>query len=185
MRPPESFIGQPIRDLQTMLRVIAIHRNLPVPLVPDGIYGASTMQAVSDFQKTAGLPPTGAADQVTWDAILNAYLPAKVSLAPAQPLYLLSNANVTRKSGDEHPNIYIVQAVLQVLSMEFKSILKPSFNGILDRQTGESILSFQVLSGLPATGVLDKITWKNLALQYPLAASLSQNGRMENPPQQT
>ena len=36
-----------------------------------------------------------------------------------------------------------------------------------------SIEAFQSLSGLPQTGELDKITWKQLALHYPLAANKS------------
>ena len=43
---------------------------------------------------------------------------------------------------------------------------------ILDELTAESLRNFQTLSGLPVTGELDKITWKYLALQYPLAATL-------------
>ena len=40
MRPPESFIGQPIRSLQTMLRVIAEDQPGHVRIIPDGIYGS-------------------------------------------------------------------------------------------------------------------------------------------------
>ena len=46
MRPPESFIGQPIRSLQTMLRVL--HEDDPSHpvVIPDGIYGSQTMGAL-------------------------------------------------------------------------------------------------------------------------------------------
>ena len=47
MRPPESFIEQPVRSLQTMLRVIAEDDDRFPTVVPDGIYGPTTMQAVS------------------------------------------------------------------------------------------------------------------------------------------
>ena len=171
MKPAESFIAQPIRDLQTMLRVIAKRDQLPVPLIPDGIYGASTMQAVSDFQKRMGLPPTGTADQITWEAILKEYLPARVSLRPAEPVNILLNAETVIRSGDEDPNVYLVQAILEVLYRRYRSVKSPGFSGILDEKTEASIRSFQTLSRLAVTGKLDKLTWKNLALQYPLAAS--------------
>ena len=46
MRPNESFVEQPVRSLQSMLRVIAEDDpRLPV-LIPDGIYGPETMAAV-------------------------------------------------------------------------------------------------------------------------------------------
>ena len=171
MRPQESFLAQPIRDLQTMLRVIAKHRGEPLPLIPDGIYGAATMKQVSEFQKRRGLPPTGAADQTTWEAILEEFIPAKVSLRPAEPLHILMNAGMVVKSGDRDPNVFLVQAILEVLYRRYTSIKSPGFSGVLDKKTEESIRSFQVLSGLAVTGRLDKLTWKNLVLQYPLAAS--------------
>ena len=46
MRPAESFVAQPVRSLQTMLRVIAeADRTLPT-VIPDGIYGQETITAV-------------------------------------------------------------------------------------------------------------------------------------------
>ena len=43
MRPNESFVGQPVRSLQTMLRVIAeLDENQP-SVVPDSIYGPNTV----------------------------------------------------------------------------------------------------------------------------------------------
>ena len=58
MRPPESFVGQPIRSLQTMLRVIAEDDPSHMRVIPDGIYGPETMAAVSTFQRKHGLPVT-------------------------------------------------------------------------------------------------------------------------------
>ena len=52
MRPGESFVGQPIRSLQSMLRVIAEEDPSHMRLIPDGIYGPETVRAVSLFQRT-------------------------------------------------------------------------------------------------------------------------------------
>jgi len=43
--------------------------------------------------------------------------------------------------------------------------------GILDIPTSDSLASFQQMSLIPATGELDKHTWKHLALHYPLATN--------------
>ena len=59
MRPLSSFVGQPIRSLQTMLRVIAEDDPTHLRIVPDGIYGPETTAAVSTFQRKHGLPVTG------------------------------------------------------------------------------------------------------------------------------
>ena len=63
--------------------------------------------------------------------------------------------------------------MLMVLSDVYKSVAEPTHSGILDEPTSDSLSTFQILSGLPMTGTLDKHTWKHLALQYPLAANLN------------
>ena len=85
MRPPESFIRQPIRSLQTMLRVIAQSDERQPNVIPDGIYGNQTMKAVTAFQRNNSLPATGITDQATWEAIVAVYEPALVEAAPAGP----------------------------------------------------------------------------------------------------
>ena len=99
MRPPESFVGQPIRSLQTMLRVIAESDNTLPSVVPDGIYGKQTMNAVSAFQKKYGIPVTGIADQNTWDSIVAIYEPALILVDEAQPLYLIFDPLEVIKDG--------------------------------------------------------------------------------------
>lgn len=172
MRPPESFIGQPIRSLQTMLRVIAENDPSHVRIIPDGIYGPETVRAVSTFQRKHGLPVTGVTNQPTWEAIVAVYEPALVEQDSAQSLDIILNPGQILRKGEKNPHLYLVQAMLLVLSDVYKSIGTPSQTGILDEPTADSIASFQFLSGLPMTGNLDKHTWKHLVLQYPLAANL-------------
>ena len=173
MRPAESFVAQPIRSLQTMLRVIAENDALQPSVIPDGIYGQNTASAVSAFQRRAGLPVTGVADQRTWDAIVPVYQAALIDVAEAEPLRIVMNPNEVIRRGQQHPNLYLVQAILTVLSGEYASIPLPGFSGILDIPTSDSLASFQQMSLLPATGELDKRTWKHLALHYPMAANLT------------
>lgn len=175
MRPLESFINQPIRSIQTMLRVIATDANRPITIIPDGIYGPQTIAAVSEFQKIYGLPITGIVDQSTWDRINLEYSPALVQIDAAQPLEIILQPGQIIRRGEYNPIIYLVQAMLLLLSKVYSSISEPGMSGIVDIPTSESISSFQVLSNLPDTGELDKITWKNLVLHYPLATNLHQS----------
>lgn len=171
MRPSESFIGQPIRSLQTMLRVIAEDRPGYMRIVPDGIYGPETMSAVTTFQRKHGLPPTGITNQETWDVIVDEYDAALISRDQAFPLSITLNPGQIIRKGERHPNIYLVQGILTVLADVYSSISKPSMTGLLDDATADSIATFQSLNGLPMTGHLDKRTWKHMALHYPLAAN--------------
>ena len=172
MRPPESFIGQPIRSLQTMLRVIAEDDPSYVPTIPDGIYGPETVQAVTVFQRNHGLPVTGITDQQTWDAVVAQYIPARISQDTAWPLEITLNPGQIIRKGERHPHIYLVQAILAVLADTYSSITGPRSTGILDEATADALAVFQSMNGLRATGNLDKQTWKHLALHYPLAANL-------------
>jgi len=172
MRPEESFVGQPIRSLQTMLRVIAENDPSHMSLVPDGIYGPETMRSVQIFQRKHGLAATGVTDQATWEAVIREYEPALIEQREAYPLHLILNAKQVIRRGERHPHLYLVQGMLAVLSEVYASIGKPSMTGILDDATSDALASFQGLSGLPMTGHLDKHTWKHLTLQYPLAANL-------------
>lgn len=172
MRPPESFIGQPIRSLQTMLRVIAEDEPGHVRIVPDGIYGPETNRAVAVFQRKHGLSVTGITDQQTWDTVVAVYEPALVRQDAANPLEIILNPSQVIRKGERHPHLYLVQAMLTALSEIYESVAAPTFSGLLDDATADSLASFQQLSGLPMTGHLDKNTWKHLSLQYPLAANL-------------
>ena len=174
MRPDASFISQPVRSLQTMLRTLAEHDNRYQSVVPDGIYSSQTANAVAKFQQNHGLPITGITDQRTWEEIVTRYEPALIFVDEAQPVEIILNPNEFLRRGDESPYLYVAQALLKVLSSVYGSIGEPSQNGILDDATADSLSSFQALTGLPITGNLDKHTWKHLALHFPLAANLGQ-----------
>lgn len=171
MRPDETFVGQPIRSLQTMLRVIAEHDPTHQTIVPDGIYGPQTSSAVAGFQRLHGLPVTGVADQNTWETIVQIYEPALVNVTEAYPLNIVLNPSQVIRKGERHPHVDLLQAMLTTLSEAYESVGKPSRSGILDGPTMDSLASFQALNNLPMTGQLDKMTWKHLALHYPLAVN--------------
>ena len=172
MRPNESFVGQPVRSLQTMLRVLAEGDDRYTPIIPDGVYSSQTMAAVSNFQQNHGLPVTGITDQITWEAIVAEYEPALTHVDEAQVVEIILNPNEFIRKGQSSPYLYVAQAMLLVLSQVY-GIGRPSQSGILDSATADSLASFQALNDLPMTGELDKVTWKHLALHFPLAANLT------------
>ena len=180
MRPGESFIEQPIRSLQTMLRVISEDDpRLPV-VIPDGIFGPATMNAVSAFQRIHGLPVTGIADQRTWDKIIEFYEPALIRVDKAEPIEILMDAGQVFRRGDSSPYIYLLQSMLTQLSNDHPSIQRPDHSGILDESTAEALLAFQILANLDTTGDLDKITWKHVVRQFTLNAGHHTSERRES-----
>lgn len=177
MRPPESFVNQPVRSLQTMLRVLSEADESLSKVIPDGIYGPQTRNAIFGFQRSRGLPATGVADLQTWDRVVAEYAPALVKISPAEPVQILFEPGEILRRGDNRVEMYLIQAVLLALSQAYASVSRPNMTGILDEATADSIATFQYLAGLAQTGELDKVTWKNMALQYPLATNLRGTNR--------
>ena len=173
MRPEESFIEQPVRSLQTMLRVIAEDDPSLPTVIPDGIYGPSTMIAVTAFQRKAGIPVTGIVDEHTWTQIVAAYEPALITVGKAEPIEILMEPGQVILIGESSPYIYLLQGMLMQLSQDHSEISLPGFNGVLEMDTANALKGFQKLAGLPITGTLDRITWHNIVRQFTLNAALN------------
>lgn len=170
MKPGESFVGQPIRSLQTMLRAICEDGGYIPTVVPDGIYGPATMNAVSAFQRRHGLQVTGVADQATWDKIAQAYEPAIVNIGRTEPIEVLFEPGQVFRRGEASPYLYLAQSMLIYLADDHLAIPVPIHTGVLDAETAAALQAFQILADLPETGELDRATWKHLSKQFTLNA---------------
>jgi len=171
MKPGESFVRQPVRSLQTMLRVISEDDPSLPTVVPDGIYGPSTMQAISTFQRKYGLPVTGIVNQQTWEKTVNIYEPALVRIGKAQPIEIILEPGQVFRRGDSSPYIYLLQAMLTQLSNDYPAIIPPGNSGVIDTDTATALQGFQRLAGLNETGEFDRITWKHLVHHFSLNAN--------------
>ena len=170
MRPGESFIQQPVRSLQTMLRVLSEDDRRQPTVVPDGIYGPATMNAVATFQRINGIIVTGVTDQFTWERIVEAYEAALIRVGKAEPIEITMDPGQVFRFGDSSPYIYLLQGMLTQLSLDHPRIAAPGNSGLIDTPTALALSGFQNLAGLPDTGELDKITWKHLVKQFTLNA---------------
>lgn len=171
MKPTEVFLYQPIRSLQTMLRVLAENNEEYKALIPDGIYGPDTMEAVRVFQRKNNLPVTGVTDQETWDAVAAEYALALVEVVKPQTLSVLLNPCQCICYGERNSAVTLAQVILAVLAENYHCLEAPEVTGVLDLATREALSVFQQISGLPITGNLDRHTWKHLALQFPMASN--------------
>ena len=170
MRPDATFVEQPVRSLQTMLRSLAEDNSRYPTVVPDGIYGPSTMQAVATFQRNNALPVTGVTDQTTWDSIAGEYRDARVRAEKAEPIEILLDPGAVYRLGDSNPYIYLLQSILTQLSIDNVTINTPPHNGTLDQETAQALMAFHKLAQLAETGELDRNTWKYLVRHFTLSA---------------
>ena len=171
MRPDESFVEQPVRSLQTMLRIISEDDPRLPTVIPDGIYGPATMIAVTAFQRREGIPVTGITDENTWTRIVAAYEPALIRVGKAEPIEILLEPGQVIILGESSPYVYLMQGMLAQLSQDHRDISQPGFDGILGPDTADSLRGFQQLAALPVTGTLDRITWQHLVRQFTLNAA--------------
>ena len=172
MRPEESFLGNPVRSLQTMLRTISLYNNSVPLLVPDGIFGSLSANAVRVFLLNNGMNPTGVADKETWDSIYSQYQKANIEQSQASPIVISMDPNEVLSNYTGSPYLYLAQAMLTFLSKLHTNVAKPGFTGTNDAATAESIASFQRLHGLDPTGTINKATWAALTNQFSLNADL-------------
>ena len=155
-----------INELQTYLRYIAKNIDgIPV-IVPDGIYGPKTREAVSAFQRRMGLPVTGEADFETWTAIVEVYdelfqkneMPRKISAYPLEIPHL--------KEGDKFEEIYMLQIMLRRMAKIFKNIEMPDLTGVYDLKTKRAVQDFARLYGKHDGEVVDRQLWNVLTDTY-------------------
>ena len=66
--------GEDVRALQQYLDVISDTYNEIVPVVPDGVFGVATENAVRAYQRVFGIEQTGIVGSVSWNSILGTYI---------------------------------------------------------------------------------------------------------------
>lgn len=169
MREREEFIARPILSLQTMLRMVALGNARLVPVIPDGIFGTNTTAAVTAFQRHYRLPVTGVVDHDTWMRLVREYNGALVTYGPAEPLELLFAPRQILAAGERNDHVYLVQALLTVLSEKNLGLPAPGLTGAMDPETVRSVKAFQHRADLPENGEVDRKTWQHLSKFYTAA----------------
>lgn len=158
----------PVYEIQQYLRLLSLYGyDIPM-IIPDGIYGAETRQAISAFQFLAGLPVSGIVDYETWQALYAAYESVQNITTRSVPIYpfeeFLSDGKIT--VGNTLPLVYIIQIILRTIGVAYKNFENQEITGVYDVQTENNILDFQRINGIPTTGQVDRITWDRLADAY-------------------
>ena len=170
MNTPAKYVGPPIRSLQTRLRTSA-HADTQLPrLVPDGIYGPNTVQAVREFQRRYALPVTGETDSATWSKLVTVYTAQSPSVLPAAPVMLRWTPNRTISAGSRSSHLFLIQSMLQSLSRFYANAPALTVTGVHDAPSVAAVKWLQTLAALPPTGEIDQRTWACLSGLYTLAA---------------
>lgn len=175
----DIIINAPITSLQQMLRTVSFVIEGYPSVIQDGIYGASTEEAVRTFQRNFNLPVTGQVDYTTFLAIVEAYDDAIEQLNILNGPVQRFPVSLTIIPGQSHPVVYLVQGMLSALHDIYPEIKKSPLSGTVDPVTAENIRFIQTVSGIPVTGAINSQTYQRIVALYRIAfddAILPTNG---------
>jgi peptidoglycan hydrolase-like protein with peptidoglycan-binding domain len=130
-RYPNQSLGNRGVDVKAAQGLLMQHG---APIVVDGVFGATTAQAVRDFQAAHGLVVTGQADEATWTALAVRLEPGATGQAVRA---LQRQLNEKRRAG----------------------LLVDGFFGSTTRT---ALLAFQRHAHLAQTGIVGPLTWRYL-----------------------
>lgn len=161
----ENTDAKPVRGLQRMLRNISYYVEDVLPVIPDGIFNENTRDSVISFQKAYGLQPTGEADSATWQKIrdVNNEL-EKIYVIPIT--FPVFGKRVYIEAGEELSELYVVQAMLYAIFLEYPNSPGVNITGKHDENSVDAVIFVQTITGLEPTGVIDTQTYNNIANLY-------------------
>jgi len=175
-----SYPGTPLRtgstglDVQTVQTYLnRIRRNYPaIPAITDeaGVFGNSTKDAVTAFQRIFNLTSDGIVGQATWYKISSLYAGiAKLAELDSEGTSLgIGTVPPTAilRQGSRGQDVITLQYLLNIISEYYPGIPAPMQDGVFGSGTRQSVVAFQQLSGLQSDGIVGPRTWEALYNAY-------------------
>lgn len=134
-------------------------------LIPDGIFGEETENAVLAFQKKQGLEETGIINYETWTAIVNENDRAVFS---SSEVMLIDKYKLPLRRGDKDNAVYHLKTMLLYLGQNYGNFGLITVNDEFDADTEKSVRQWQRVIRAEETGEVDKLTWERLTQWYML-----------------
>lgn len=161
-----ALTGQSVRDLQEMLQTLSEEYPQIPSIIPDGIFGEWTLEAVMVFQRDFHPPVTGIVDHGTWSAIYRAYRDTLRRQGPPSALRVMPHSRAVLQEGDRPEQVWLIQAMFDSLRGALTEFEQSGGDGVFQEATRRNTARLQKRSGMPATGVMDRAAWDALARLY-------------------
>ncbi len=155
-----------IRQIQTMLRELSFFDDSIERIIPDGIYGEQTQEAVRSFQRANNLYVTGEVDNDTWDKIVEAYENNYRDNQRQVSVVIIDELDVPIEVGSASSSLYVIQAMILALSDYFDNIDAIDITGVFDAPTQTEVEKIQIISGLTPNSLIDRAFINALAELY-------------------
>ena len=163
----EGSRGGGVRNLQYFLSYLSQYYPTIPPVAVDGVYGASTTNAVRAAQETFGLPVDGVVGELTWNQIYRAYrgIVTTIPLEYVEGFTVPYQGNPLR-IGSEAEEVRLLQEYLNYIAQSEPSIPTIPVTGYFGPRTQEAVIAFQILVGLEPNGLVQSTTWNALTDLY-------------------
>lgn len=160
----EGDTGNSVRIIQYFLSVIA-YFNDRIPTPPfDGVFGATTRNAVEAFQTSEGLAADGVVGRETWNALLTRYdqliasLPELVGEENAETAY----PGRFLAEGQEGEDVRTLQRFINLAADRYNYIPRVTEDGVYGAGTAAAVRAIQENNGINPNGVTGPVTWETV-----------------------
>ena len=170
--------GDAVRTMQLYLNgVLGFYSNVIINPV-NGIFGASTRNAVIVAQQAWGLPPTGEIDRRTWYEISRRFAirraiwemhseGIRIGIGTVPPTQIIRLGDPVNLGNTAISSLVVkLQFLLDFISMYYPEIPFVPQTGRFDQLTNNAVRAFQSLFRLGVDGVVGPITWRTLYNVY-------------------
>ncbi|GMA38962.1 peptidoglycan-binding domain-containing protein [Mobilicoccus caccae] len=161
-------------------------------ITADGVFGSGTQRAVLAYQRSSGLPQTGAFDKATWNRLVPSAVTAPPVTSPGPTTPAPTTPSTTTRPPVASPprtsrpttTLRVPAAVVRPLAAHKRTVLRAGATGTAvrslqstlgvrvtgrhDAATVAAVKRVQARWKLPQTGVVDLRTWNRVELtRYP------------------
>ncbi|MBQ8849387.1 MAG: peptidoglycan-binding protein [Clostridia bacterium] len=161
----DSGVG--VQNIQYLIAYLSKFYSTIPSVAIDGIYGASTADAVRAVQRTFDLPVTGEVDFDTWDVMYRTYL-GFIETIPYEYIEgnILPYPGIPLRIGSEDDSVRVLQEYLSFISGFIPEVPSVNVTGYFGTQTRAAVIAFQQLYGIPANGTVGSVTWNAISDLY-------------------
>ena len=153
-------------ELQQRLRNISkVHKDVP-SVIPDGIFGEETENAVRAFQRKFGFPETGRVDFELWDRINEESKKALFILSDPIQVISIKKEDLPLVIGQVGREVHTLNMMLRRLGELYSNFRFENTGDEFTAETEREIRKWQKVIGHDITGEVDKLTWNRLAEHY-------------------
>ena len=152
--------GRDVSTLQAWLSYIADYDPSIPKVTSDGIFGASTQDAVIAFQRSYGLVADGIVGQATWSRLCE--VSTQIATGTASDEY----PGLPLRIGSSGANVLKMQRYLNYIANTYPNIPRVATDGIFGNATRSAVMAFQRQFGLTADGIIGQQTWNRIVQVY-------------------